>query len=131
MPPTPISALPTHDIVQLHATPLPLSSATAEKAGLDRVEVMSLRIIELEDKLQHMHECYNMLLSETLSCRMMQSKHHQLISNLTKLVHTAFGDGQAHPVHLGHELANLQHTISELAPPTDLMGDWKHLQGSK
>ncbi|KAI9331541.1 HSF-type DNA-binding-domain-containing protein [Zopfochytrium polystomum] len=59
------------------------SSNGMDPARDERVEALSRKIVQLEEKLAKLHESYNILWSETVSCRLLQSKHHQIITNMT------------------------------------------------
>ncbi|KAJ3220396.1 hypothetical protein HDU67_000063 [Dinochytrium kinnereticum] len=52
----------------------------------DKIDSLSNKVIELEEKLAKLHESYNLLWSETVSCRLLQSKHHQVITNMTSFL---------------------------------------------
>ncbi|KAJ3332443.1 kinase-regulated stress-responsive transcription factor skn7 [Blyttiomyces sp. JEL0837] len=52
----------------------------------EKVEVLSHRVMELEEKLAKLHESYNLLWSETVACRLLQSKHHMIITNMTSFL---------------------------------------------
>ncbi|KAJ3151899.1 hypothetical protein HK101_001855, partial [Irineochytrium annulatum] len=52
----------------------------------ERIDMLSGKVIELEEKLAKLHESYNLLWSETVACRLLQSKHHQVITNMTSFL---------------------------------------------
>ncbi|KAJ3412730.1 hypothetical protein HDV05_000300 [Chytridiales sp. JEL 0842] len=49
----------------------------------EKIDILSNKVMELEEKLAKLHESYNLLWSETVACRLLQSKHHQVITNMT------------------------------------------------
>ncbi|KAI9003115.1 HSF-type DNA-binding-domain-containing protein [Gaertneriomyces semiglobifer] len=58
----------------------------------ERVEYLSRRVDELEEKLAKVHESYSLLWSETVACRLLQSKHHQVITNITSFLASVYKD---------------------------------------
>ncbi|KAJ3091482.1 hypothetical protein HK102_000382 [Quaeritorhiza haematococci] len=64
------------------------SSRPPQNKGMDdaitkdeKIEHLNHKVLELEEKLEKLHESYNLLWSETVACRLLQSKHHQVIAN--------------------------------------------------
>jgi hypothetical protein len=49
--------------------------------GGNHVAYLSSKVSELEEKLEKLHESHSLLWAETVACRVLQSKHHQVIGN--------------------------------------------------
>jgi hypothetical protein len=50
----------------------------------DRIDCLTTQMSEMMDRMRQMSESYNILYTETVSCRMLQSKHQQVYSIISK-----------------------------------------------
>jgi len=50
----------------------------------ERIEVLAGRVNDLEDKLSKLYDSYQVLWSEHIACRTLQSKHHQVRNHKKK-----------------------------------------------
>jgi hypothetical protein len=46
----------------------------------DRIDCLTTQMSEMMDRMRQMNESYSLLYAETVSCRMLQSKHQQVHS---------------------------------------------------
>ncbi|KAI9092914.1 HSF-type DNA-binding-domain-containing protein [Phlyctochytrium arcticum] len=58
----------------------------------EAIEMLTNKIMELEEKLAKVHESNSLLWSETVACRLLQSKHHQVITNVTSFLASIYHD---------------------------------------
>lgn len=56
------------------------------------VNYLNQKIADLEEKLEKLHESHNLLWSETVACRVLQSKHHQVIGNAITFLASIYKD---------------------------------------
>ncbi|KAI8826686.1 HSF-type DNA-binding-domain-containing protein [Fimicolochytrium jonesii] len=68
------------------------SSSGSNGPKEDRVDVLTKKVMELEGKLAKLHESYNLLWSESVAGRDLQSKHHQVITNITSFLANTHSD---------------------------------------
>ncbi|KAJ3044075.1 hypothetical protein HDV00_003179 [Rhizophlyctis rosea] len=61
-----------------------LQRSMADMSSDEKVTHLTHRVEELEQKLVKLHESYNLLWTETMSSRALQSKHHQIITSITQ-----------------------------------------------
>ncbi|CAB4483347.1 unnamed protein product [Rhizophagus irregularis] len=52
----------------------------------DRIDCLTTQMSEMMDRMRQMNESYSLLYAETVSCRMLQSKHQQVITAITNLL---------------------------------------------
>ncbi|CAI2162769.1 13427_t:CDS:2 [Funneliformis geosporum] len=52
----------------------------------DRIDILTTQMSEMVDRMRQMSENYGLLYAETVSCRMLQSKHQQVITAITNLL---------------------------------------------
>lgn len=52
----------------------------------DRIDCLTSQMTEMMDRMRQMSESYSLLYAETVSCRMLQSKHQQVITAITNLL---------------------------------------------
>ncbi|GBB99720.1 hypothetical protein RclHR1_36010001, partial [Rhizophagus clarus] len=54
----------------------------------DRIDCLTTQMSEMMDRMRQMSESYSLLYAETVSCKMLQSKHQQVITAITSLLAT-------------------------------------------
>lgn len=64
---------------------------------------LTSRVRELEDKLEKLHESHSLLWSETVACRMLQSKHHQVIGNAISFLSSIYKEEEGAPTESGSQ----------------------------
>ncbi|KAJ3311404.1 hypothetical protein HDU76_003129 [Blyttiomyces sp. JEL0837] len=83
------------------------------------------RTNELDEKLAKLHESYDILWQETVSCRLLQSKHHQLITNMTSFLASIYkeeaGKRKFDVDILQAEVAKIMDTPSVLTAPSPFL----------
>ncbi|CAG8603736.1 13728_t:CDS:2 [Funneliformis mosseae] len=52
----------------------------------DRIDILTTQMSEMVERMRQMSENYGLLYAETVSCRMLQSKHQQVITAITNLL---------------------------------------------
>ncbi|KAJ3397236.1 hypothetical protein HDU92_000116 [Lobulomyces angularis] len=61
----------------------------------EKINFLSHKVAELEEKLDKLHESHNLLWSETVACRVLQSKHHQVIGNAISFLASIYREENA------------------------------------
>jgi hypothetical protein len=77
----------------LSKTPSSTTVDGAEFKG-DHVAYLSGKVGELEEKLEKLHESHSLLWAETVACRVLQSKHHQVIGNAISFLSSIYRDDE-------------------------------------
>ncbi|CAG8516464.1 155_t:CDS:2 [Ambispora gerdemannii] len=52
----------------------------------DRIDRLSTQMAEMMENMRRINESYSLLVTETVSCKMLQAKHTQVIANMTNLL---------------------------------------------
>jgi hypothetical protein len=60
--------------------------------GADHVAFLGNKVQELEEKLEKLNESHSLLWAETVACRVLQSKHHQVIGNAISFLSGIYRD---------------------------------------
>ncbi|CAG8584479.1 12132_t:CDS:2, partial [Ambispora leptoticha] len=63
----------------------------------DRIDRLSTQMAEMMESMRRMTENYNLLVAETVSCKMLHTKHKQVITNITNLLASMCRDEEADP----------------------------------
>jgi len=58
----------------------------------EHIAYLNQKVAELEEKLEKLHESHNLLWSETVACRVLQSKHHQVMGNAISFLASIYKD---------------------------------------
>ncbi|TPX68494.1 hypothetical protein SpCBS45565_g03097 [Spizellomyces sp. 'palustris'] len=83
----------------------------------ERIEQLTNKVLELEEKLAKVHESYNLLWSETVACRLLQSKHHQVITNITSFLASIYReDGDNTSRKRKFDVDILQAEVAKISP---------------
>ena len=69
-------------------------AGTKNGGGGEHVGYLINKVRELEEKLEKLHESHSLLWSETVACRVLQSKHHQVIGNAITFLSSIYQDSE-------------------------------------
>ena len=97
------------------AAVLPATSVKANEVAGANVQVQKLleTVKELEVKLRQMHESCTLLWSETADCRQLQTRHHEILTNLTRIV------SKFHPEETGNQVYSKNDAMQDMERNTD------------